>query len=55
MRRPRLASRLFRLARRVDDVEAVTSGNPKRVARRVKNKVIGRLLARVGFWRGLWR
>jgi muconolactone delta-isomerase len=55
MRRPRLASKLFRLARQVNDVEAITSGDPKRMARRAKNKVVGRLLARAGFWRRLWR
>jgi muconolactone delta-isomerase len=55
MRRPRLASKLFRLARQVNDVEAIASGDPKRMARRAKNKVVGRLLARVGFWRRLWR
>jgi hypothetical protein len=51
----RLSSRLFRLARRVNDVEALTSGSPKRVARRLKNVAVGRLLARAGFWRRLWR
>jgi hypothetical protein len=55
MRRRRLATRLFRLARQVNDVEALASGDPKRVARRAKNKVIGRLLGRLGFWRRLWR
>jgi hypothetical protein len=48
MRRPRLSSKLFRAARSVDDVEALASGDPKRIARRAKNKVVGRLLARTG-------
>ncbi len=55
MRRPRLSTQLFRTARRVDDLEALASGDPKRIARRAKNKVVGWLLARAGFWRGLWR
>jgi hypothetical protein len=46
---------LYRLARRVNDLEAIASLNPTRLARRVKNHVVGRLLARLGFWRRLWR
>jgi hypothetical protein len=38
-----------------NDIETVASGNPKRIARRAKNKVIGRALGRSGFWRNLWR
>jgi len=55
MRRRRLSSILFRSARRVDDIEAIASGDPRRIARRAKNKVIGQLLARAGFWRRLFR
>lgn len=55
MRRRSIASQLFRLARQVNDIEAVASGDPERIARRAKNKIVGRLLARVGFWRRLWR
>lgn len=51
----RLVSWLYRTARTANDIEAVTSGDPKRMARRAKNKVVGRLLRRVGFWRQLWR
>jgi hypothetical protein len=50
-----LARFLFRSARVVRDLEAVTSGKPDKVARRGKNKIVGRLLARAGFWRRLWR
>jgi hypothetical protein len=54
-RRRSLASALFRSARRVDDLEALASGNPKRIERRVKNRLIGRALGRLGFWRWLWK
>jgi hypothetical protein len=54
-RRRSLSSGLFRSARRVDDLEALASGNPKRIERRVKNRLIGRALGRVGFWRWLWK
>jgi len=54
-RRRSLTSLLFRTARRMDDLEALASGNPKRIERRVENRVVGRLLGRVGFWRSLWK
>jgi hypothetical protein len=37
------------------DVDAIASGNPKRITRRAKNKLAGRALGRAGFWRWLWR
>jgi hypothetical protein len=46
---------LYAWARILGDVNALSSGSPKRVARRGKNRVTGRLLGRAGFWRGLWR
>jgi len=54
-RRRSLASLMFHTGSRVDDLEALASGNPKRVERRVKNKVIGRVIGRGGFWRWLWK
>jgi hypothetical protein len=54
-RRRSLTSALFRTARRVDDLEALASGNPERIERRIKNRVLGRVLGRAGFWRWLWR
>ncbi len=50
-----LVSMLFRLARLSADAKAVTSGDPKRVGRRAKNKLIGRTLGRAGLWRWLWK
>jgi len=33
---------LYNLARLANDVEKIKSGDPKRIARRAKNKIIGR-------------
>ncbi len=51
----RRTSTLFRLARRSADIDAVLSGDPKKIERRAKNKIVGRALARAGFWGRLWR
>jgi len=50
-----LRSSLYRSARLLGDVQAVASGNPKRITRRAKNNIVGRALGRSGFWRFLWR
>jgi len=50
-----LRSSLYRSARLLSDVQTIASGNPKRITRRAKNKVLGRALGRAGFWRSLWR
>lgn len=50
-----LRRNLYRSARILGDVEAVTSGNPKRIERQAKNKLLGRALGRAGLWRFLWR
>jgi hypothetical protein len=54
-RRRSLTSQLYRAARIANDISAVASGNPRRVARRAKNVAIGRALGRGGFWRWLWK
>jgi hypothetical protein len=41
---------LYRMARLLGDVQAVASGSPKRIARRIANKWIGRNIAK-----RLWR
>jgi hypothetical protein len=51
----KLRSSLYRSARLLGDAEALASGNPKRITRRAKNKLVGRALGRSGFWRSLWR
>ena len=50
-----LRGNLYRSARILGDIQAVASGNPKRIERRAKNKLIGRALGRSGVWRFLWR
>lgn len=38
----KLVSFLYKLARIANDAEKLKSGDPKKIARRVKNKIIGR-------------
>ncbi len=54
MRRRGLVSELYRTARLANDVSTLASGNPHRIARRARNRIVGRALARGGFWRLLW-
>jgi hypothetical protein len=51
----RLVRSLYRSARITNDIETLASGNPRRITRRAKNKLVGRTLGRSGFWRVLWR
>ena len=51
----RLSTFLRRAARTSTDLEALSSGDPNRIGRRLENRAKGRLLARIGFWRWLWR
>jgi hypothetical protein len=51
----RLRRTLYRDARLLGDAEALASGDPKQIERRAKNKLLGRMLGRSGFWRMLWR
>jgi hypothetical protein len=51
----RLSRILRRAARITTTLEAVESGDPARITRRAGNVAKGRLLARVGFWRRLWK
>ena len=54
MRRRGLVSQMYRAARLANDVSTLASGNPHRIARLAKNKIVGRALGRAGFWRRLW-
>ena len=55
MRRRGLVSQMYAAARLANDVSALASGNPNRIARRARNKIVGRALGRAGLWRWLWR
>jgi len=46
---------MYAAARLANDVTTLASGNPRRIARRAKNKIVGRALGRAGLWRFLWR
>ncbi len=43
----------YKFARVMNDLSAIL--NPKRAPRRLRNKIVGRALGRVGVWRRLWR
>jgi len=45
---------LYRAARLSGDLGVIFSGKPSRIARRAKNKVVGRVLGRLRIWRFLW-
>lgn len=53
MSKPRTSDELYQAARTARDLEALASGNPKRIARRIKNKIVGHFLWR--FLRGAFR
>jgi len=55
VRRRGLVSQMYAAARMANDISTLASGNPRRIARRAKNKIIGRALGRAGLWRLLWR
>jgi len=40
----KLVNNLYKAARKANDLETLASGNPKRIAKRVKNKYLGRKL-----------
>jgi hypothetical protein len=55
MRRRGLVSQMYAAARLANDVTTLASGNPRRIVRRARNKIVGRALGRAGLWRLLWR
>jgi len=46
---------MYAAARLANDVSTLASGDPRRIARRARNKIVGRALGRAGLWRVLWR
>jgi hypothetical protein len=45
---------MYAAARLANDVSTLASGDPRRIARRAKNKIVGRALGRAGLWRLLF-
>ena len=46
---------MYAAARLANDVSTLASGDPRRIARRAKNKIVGRAFGRAGLWRLLFR
>jgi hypothetical protein len=42
---------LYKMARTMNDLETIASGNPKKILRRGKNRLLGRLLGKLKVWR----
>ena len=55
MRHRSFVSNMYRAARMANDISVLASGDPHRIMRRAKNKIIGRAMARAGIWRMLYR
>ncbi len=45
------SSALYQAAKTMNDLETLASCDPKKILRRVKNKLVGRLLSKIQFWR----
>jgi siroheme synthase len=43
----KIVSFLYNLARKANDIEKLTSGDPMKIARRIKNKFIGRKISKI--------
>jgi hypothetical protein len=51
----KLSRRLTKAQKISRDIDAITSGKPDRIARRVKNRLLGRALRRVGLFKWLFK
>ena len=45
-----ISSLFYRLARMSRDVKVLSSGSPKRISRRAKNKFLGRKISKIWKW-----
>lgn len=50
MAKKRPSSFFYRMARMSRDIEVLSSGKPSRIARRVKNKWLGRRMGKIWKW-----
>jgi len=46
MKLNKMISSLFNLARKLTDIRTLASGDPGRITRRIKNKILGRRIVR---------
>lgn len=42
---------LYKVARFGNDFNALKSGDPKKIGRRIKNKVLGRIIGKIGVFK----
>ena len=47
-----IISLLYKLARTANDIRSLT--HPKRATRRIKNKIVGQAMGKLGFWKKFW-
>jgi len=47
-------SKIYTYSKYARDIETLFTFDSKKIIRRIKNKIVGRLLARAGFWKMLW-
>jgi len=43
----KVSKKLYKTARIINDIETLASGDPKKIARRAKNKLLGKLLRKI--------